>query len=209
MSRLPRLLIITDRTQAKTSVEEVVGRLCGSGCGWILFRDKDIEPAVRRDMAFRLREITRGCGSRLSVSADVALAVEIDADGVHLQRVEDIEPARGLLGSAWIGLSAHSLSDVEAAKGAGADYVTLSPIFPSESKPGYGPILGLETIRVAAEFAIPVFALGGVTPASAHPCIEAGAHGLAVMGTVMRADDPAAVVREYGRAFSTSARRAV
>ncbi|MFC5068353.1 thiamine phosphate synthase [Flaviflagellibacter deserti] len=208
MNRLPRLLIITDRTQAKTSVEEVVGKLCGSGCGWILFRDKDIAPAERRDMALRLREITRGCGSRLSVSTDVALAAEIGADGVHLQRAEDIGPARELLGSAWVGLSAHSLGDVGSAKEAGADYVTLSPIFPTESKPGYGPALGLETIRLAAEFAIPVFALGGVTPTSAHPCIEAGAYGLAVMGTVMRADDPAAIVREYGRAFSTSARRA-
>ena len=97
--------------------------------------------------------------------------------------------------------------DVRAAQAAGADYVTLSPIFPSESKPGYGPPLGLESIRLAAEFGIPVFALGGVTPKSAHSCIESGAHGLAVMGTVMRAQDPGKCIRDFAAAFATSAAR--
>lgn len=208
MTPLPRILLITDRTQVRTSVEEVVQAACGKmGCGWVLFRERDMEPAARRDMARTLREVTRGCKAKFSVSASAVLAAEVGAEGVHLQRVEDLPEARAKLPNGWIGVSAHSVRDVHAAHAAGADYVTLSPIFPSESKPGYGPPLGLESIRQAAEIGIPILALGGVTPKSAHSCIEAGAHGLAVMGTVMRAKDPGRCIRDYAAAFARSSAR--
>ena len=209
MIPLPRILVITDRNQVRTAVEDVVRDVCGrAGCGWILFRERDLQPHDRRSMGVRLRKITEECGSKLSVSADAALAAEIGAEGVHLQKAADIAHAREKLPDGWIGVSAHSVLDVLLAKAAGADYVTLSPIFPSESKPGYGPPLGLESIRDAAKLGIPILALGGVTPRSGHACIEAGAHGFAVMGTVMRAGDPHAVIRDYAAAFATSSRRA-
>jgi thiamine monophosphate synthase len=79
----------------------------------------------------------------------------------------------------------------------GLEYVTVSPVYPSASKPGYGPPLGLSTLRNwCAACAVPVLALGGVDSADrAGACVRAGAAGVAVMGTVMRAADPAAVVR--------------
>ena len=70
--------------------------------------------------------------------------------------------ARERLADAIIGVSAHSLADVAAAAATGADYVTLSPIFLTESKPGYGPALGIESLRTAAALGIPVLALAGV-----------------------------------------------
>lgn len=209
MSCLPRILVITDRTQVHGRLDDVVKDLClESGSTWVLLRERDLQPLERRTLAARLRELTGNCGTHLSVSSDPALAAEIGADGVHLQKIADIADARAKLPKGWIGVSAHRIAEVEAAKEAGADYVTLSPIFPSESKPGYGPPLGLESIREASRFGIPVYALGGVTPRSAHACIEAGAHGIAVMGTVMRARDPSAVIREYAAAFATGSERA-
>ncbi len=209
MSGLPRIIVITDRTQVQGLLDDVVKDLCTeAGCAWILVRERDLQPLERRTLALRLREITKRCGSHMSVSADPQLASEMNADGVHLQRIADVAEARRKLPDAWIGVSAHRIAEVEAAKEAGADYVTLSPIFPSESKPGYGPPLGLESIHRAAQFGIPVYALGGVTPRSAHACIEAGAHGIAVMGTVMRARDPSAIIREYAAAFATGSVRA-
>jgi thiamine-phosphate pyrophosphorylase len=86
---------------------------------------------------------------------------------------------------------------VAAARDADADYATLSPIFPTASKPGYGPPLGVEALRAAAESGLPVFALGGVLPENARSCREAGAHGVAVMGPVMRAQDPFAALQAY------------
>jgi thiamine-phosphate pyrophosphorylase len=209
MADLPRILVITDRNQVRTTVENVVRAVCKeAGCTWILLRDRDLAPLERRRMAQRLREVTKECGAKLSISSDPQLAADVGADGVHLQRVSDMDGVRALLPGGWIGISAHSIQEVRLAKEYGADYVTLSPIFPTESKPGYGPPLGLEKIREAAGIGIPILALGGITPRSGFSCVEAGAHGFAVMGTVMRAPSPGKVIRDYAAAFATSSSRA-
>ena len=73
------------------------------------------------------------------------LASGAGAHGVHLSRGGDPAAARHALGARrLIGVSAHSLEEAREAEAAGADYVTLSPIFRSDSKPGYGPALGVE-----------------------------------------------------------------
>jgi len=88
--------------------------------------------------------------------------------------------------AALVGVAAHGIEDLRRARDAGADYATLSPIFASPSKPGYGPALGLGVLRAAASLDLPVLALGGVTANEAQACVEAGAHGVAVMGAAMR-----------------------
>lgn len=169
-----------------------------AGCRWLLLREKDMPPAERLSLLERLVRLARPFGAAVMVSADIAAAKAAGAAGVHLPAGGDPAAARAALGEgALIGYSAHDLAEVEAAARAGADYVTLSPVFGTESKPGYGPALGLDELRaVAANVSIPVLALGGITPANARSCLEAGASGLAVMGFVMRAADPAASMAE-------------
>jgi thiamine-phosphate pyrophosphorylase len=134
---------------------------------------------------------------------DVGAVVKTGADGVHLPGGGDPRAARKRLPSALIGVSAHSARDAAAALRAGADYVTVSPVFPTASKPGYGPALGLDGLaRMVMAAPGPVLALGGVTPDKAALCRAAGAGGIAVMGEVMRADDPRATVAQLIRAFS-------
>jgi thiamine-phosphate pyrophosphorylase len=155
-----------------------------------LLRDKDLASAERRALAGRLSVIAGRHGMHLSVSRDVDLAAACGAS-VHLQSAAAVGPARQRLGAgAVIGVSAHGLGDVEAAAAAGAEYVTLSPIFLTSSKPGYGPALGIAAISAAAKAGIAVVALGGVTADVVQPCIDAGAAGVAVMGDIMRSDDP-------------------
>ena len=87
------------------------------------------------------------------------------------------------------------MREVKDAADAGADYVTMSPIFPTQSKPGYGPALGLDGLRESAEAAtVPVIALAGVDAGNAGDCLRAGSAGVAVMGEVMRGNDPGATV---------------
>ncbi|WP_162501327.1 thiamine phosphate synthase, partial [Methylobacterium crusticola] len=137
-----------------------------------------------------------GAGGCLVVGRDVALAAEVGAGGAQLGDPAAVAPARARLGpGALIGLSAHSLADVAAARDAGADYVTLSPVFASASKPGYGPALGLDGVRAGAALGLPVLALGGIAAGSVPECRRAGAAGVAVMGGVMRGADPAGAVR--------------
>jgi thiamine-phosphate pyrophosphorylase len=193
MKALPApLLVITDRHQARHPIETIAVAV-GRG-GWLLLRDKDMEPQVRRDLAGRVAEIARRNGTHLSVSRDVELAAACGAS-VHIQSAAGVSAARQCLGpDALIGVSAHRLGDVAAAAEAGADYVTLSPIFLTASKPGYGPALGTAAIRPAARLGISILALGGVTADLIVPCLDAGAAGVAVMGEVMRSDDPGGAI---------------
>ncbi|WP_232631628.1 thiamine phosphate synthase, partial [Methylobacterium sp. Leaf118] len=116
-----------------------------------------------------------------------------------------IAAARGRLGPAGlIGVSAHGPAEAAVAAAAGADYATLSPIFPSASKPGYGPALGLGALEAIRGLPIPVFALGGVGQAQAAACLRAGAAGIAVMGGLMRAPDPEAEARGLLRTLAAA-----
>jgi thiamine-phosphate pyrophosphorylase len=191
MKPLPSpLLVITDRHQARHSIEAIAEATGQAGGRWLLLRDKDLEPVERRSLAGRISVIARRHGMHLSVSRDVELAAEFGAS-VHLQSAAAVGAARQRLGpGAIIGVSAHVRADVEAAATAGADYVTLSPIFVTSSKPGYGPALGVGALGAVAKAGIAVVALGGVTAVVARPCLDAGAAGVAVMGDIMRSGDP-------------------
>jgi thiamine-phosphate pyrophosphorylase len=139
---------------------------------------------------------------------DPRLAARAGCAGVHLPADGDVAAAHRLLGpNAWVSISAHGQDEALAAADDGADAVTLSPIFASASKPGYGPALGLERLaRIAAASPLPVVALGGIEDeAGAWACLEAGAAAIAVMGAVMRAPDPTALFARLARATSTPA----
>ena len=207
MTALPaRLLMVTDRHQAAAPLDAVVADALAAGVRWIWLRDRDLAAAERQALAVRLRALCHQHNARLTIGGDAALAGAVAADGVHLAAGASVALARAQLGAAGlIGVSAHGETDVAAAAAAGADYVTLSPIFASLSKPGYGPALGPDALARAARHGIPLIALGGVTAARATPCIRAGAAGIAVMGELMRAaaqpGGVAATVREFSQAL--------
>jgi len=145
----PPVLLITDRHLAARPLEETVAAALAAGLRWLLLRDKDLAPAERRALARRLAALCRARDASLMISGDVALALEVGAAGAHLPRDGLCSEARARLGpDALIGLSAHDKAEALAAFRGGADYVTLSPVFASPSKPGYGPALGLA--RLAA-----------------------------------------------------------
>lgn len=190
--RLPsRLLAVTDRHLAARSLPDQAEALAAAGLGWLWLRDRDLDPAERAALARVIADRIAPYGTALTIGADVALAEAIGARGLHLSRASDVAPARARLGDAVvIGVSAHAPSEVRAAAAAGADYVTLSPIFASPSKPGYGPALGLSALGAAAASGIPVYGLGGIDTEGAAACVRAGATGVAVMGGLMREREP-------------------
>jgi len=190
------LMAVTDRHGHARPLAETVRAVLAGGGRWIWFRDRDLPEDERRRLGEAVAAEVRAAGGVLTVGGDITLAAALGANGIHLPGGSDaVARARARLGAGLIGVSAHSLRDVEAAAAAGADYVTLSPIFPTASKPGYGPALGLEAITIAARVGLPVVALGGIGEGTLAPCRTAGAAGFAVMGGVMRADDPARAVR--------------
>ena len=192
----PPLLVITDRNMAQASLEMTLERVFEGGCHWVMIREKRLDEAERLSLVESIIRIAEPFGAKVVVNTDLK-AGEI-ANGVHLPQGQPLINARAELGlDKIIGVSAHTIGEVRVAACNGADYVTISPIFPTPSKPGYGPPLSLEGLAKAANLAeIPVIALGGVTAANANSCRRAGAAGVAVMGTIMRASDPAIPVHD-------------
>lgn len=218
MRALPApLLVVTDRhgclyppSSAAEEAESaglllVVRRILEGGARWVWFRERDLDRDTRRYLADDLLRVVRAFGGALTIGGDPALAAALGADGVHMPGTvtqEDLRRARDLMPApALVGVSAHSLADVEAAARAGSDYVTLSPIFETASKPGYGPVLGPDIFGAASRLGLPVIALGGITPANAPVCRETGAAGIAVMGGLMRTGDPTEATRTLLKAW--------
>ena len=200
---LPPLLIISDRHQAQRPLEEVAKAVFAGGCRWFSLREKDLPPGERRALLGELVALGRRFGALVTAHEDIEAVAVTGADGVHLPSGGSPAAARARLPHALIGASAHSADEAAALLRAGADYVTVSPVFVTPSKPGYGPALGLEGLgRIVAQAPGAVVALGGITPENAALCLGTGVRGIAVMGEVMRAANPQATVECILRAMS-------
>ena len=194
--RLPApILIITDRTQCAEPLEARAAALFRGGCRWLSVREKDLEPAERRGLLERLIAAAEPYGAVVGVHDDLEAAVALGIP-LHLPADSEVTAALRVLGNILLGKSCHDAAEIASA--AGADYVTLSPFFPSASKPGYRADLDVRAI--AAEAALPVLALGGITRATL-PQVS-GVAGVAIMGEAMRVVEPETWFAEIAAAFT-------
>ncbi len=206
------LLVVTDRKQARLPLFEIADRACASGCRWISLREKDLTPQEQVALAVRLRSVVRRHpGARLTVHGDPEVAAAAGGDGVHLAARSDPGPARAALGpEALVGLSVHTIAEAAAVDATSVDYVVAGPSFASDSKPGYGPVLGAAGIAAIVRASpVPVIAIGGIDASLMGELLRAGARGVAVMGSVMRADAPERVVAGLVDLLSPGARELV
>lgn len=188
-----RLLVLTDRDQSRTAgrnLADTVAAAVAGGASAILYREKTLPDPQRQALGERIAE---ACGSaELIVASDPVLARALGATTVHLAADDPWPEGDDLL----VGRSCHGAVELAGAAAHGAAYATLSPVFTTDSKPGYGPALGIEALAaLVADARLPVYALGGIGPDNVGSCLAAGAAGVAVMGAVMGAEDPAAAVR--------------
>lgn len=192
----PPLLLITDRRQAVQPLDAVVDAALAAGARWISIREKDLSKSEQLLLAKRLLPVARRRGAVLLLHGAAEIAAAAGLDGVHLGAGGDPVAARRRLGEgALIGQSIHAPAEAMRLDSAVVDYAIAGPAYPTASKPGYGPALGPAGIAAMVESApVPVLAIGGVTAGRAPELMAAGAAGVAVMGEVMRAADPAAVV---------------
>lgn len=177
------------------------------GVPFVQYRNKTAPPPLRRAQAAEMLRICRAAGARLIINDDVALAVEIGADGAHVGRGDapggSLVAARALLGPGRIlGVSCYDeLALAEEAARAGADYVAFGSVFPSRTKPEavHAP---LELLGKARRLGLPVAAIGGINLDNAPRVIAAGADMLAVVSDVFDAMDIRARVEAYTNLFS-------
>jgi thiamine-phosphate diphosphorylase len=175
---LPGLFVLTDRRMCTQPLVDVIASTVDKGARAVVLREKDLPQAQRLALAAQMRTILNPVGGLLIVAGR-------SDNAVHLAAADPFPSTRPSI----VGRSCHSASEVAQAVAEGCDYVTVSPVFPTESKPGYGPALGLDRLATLCHPGMPTYALGGVRPTDAAACRKAGAAGIAVMGPIMRDPD--------------------
>ncbi len=190
MRTLPRLYAITDRRKFRAGFTTVLEGILRRNVRMIQLREKDLGGRELYSLARQARELTEQYGALLLINERLDIAVAVGADGVHLPE-KGLPPGvvKDLFPHLLVGYSAHSLEGVLYAQKEGADFVTLSPIFRTESHPEAEP-LGLEELkRVSAKVNVPIYALGGVTQERIELCLKNGAYGVAGITMFLDGED--------------------
>ena len=195
---LPRLCLVTDSSVAlHAPLEDVVAEAVAGGVGMVQVRQKTMASGELYKLANNLRFVTRS-KALLIINDRVDLAIAVDADGVHLPAHSlPIDIAKRLCGEGMLlGRSVHSVEEAMAADEEGADYLILGTIYGTASHPGR-EASGPELIEhVKARVQTPVYAIGGINASNAREVIGAGAHGIAVIRSILGAPNPREAARE-------------
>ena len=174
------------------------------GARVVQYRSKSIAHSLRRSQAGEIANLCRIHNALFIVNDSVALAREVDADGVHLGKDDGgVLAARSMLGRGkLIGVSCYNEMDrARKAVAQGADYVAFGSFFSSSIKP-QALRADMELLHSAAsEIALPVVAIGGITEDNAAGLIAAGADAVAVVSALFDACDVEAQARRFARLF--------
>jgi thiamine-phosphate pyrophosphorylase len=174
------------------------------GATVVQLRSKDLPFHDFLDLARRVGATLKTRRIPLVINDRVDVAMACRAAGVHLgQEDMPLSLARKMLArNTLIGCSVNSTGEALEAESQGADYVGLGPVFPTMTKSTGLPVLGLAGLReVKSRVRIPVIAIGGITPQNARSVREAGADGVAVVSSILGAEDPGRAARALKRAF--------
>lgn len=203
------LYLISDRQVVPGGdLEAAVAKALDGGVRAVQLREKDLSDDEFLCLAGRLRVLTRRYGARLVINRRLAAALAVGADGLHLgSDGPGLAEARRRLGpDALLGVSTHSLAELQAAAAAGADFATFGPVWFTPSKAAFGPPLGSPALAAACRaVALPVLALGGVTPQRCPELLDCGAAGAACIGAILGGGDPRAAASRFRIALSRSA----
>ncbi|GFN30998.1 thiamine phosphate synthase [Paenibacillus xylaniclasticus] len=178
---------------------DVIEQTLIGGADVIQLRDKYASEQQILEQARELRELTRRYGVPLIINDYIDIAIEVEADGVHLGQDDmTLEEARRRLGpDRIIGISTHNLEQALAAQAGGADYIGVGPVYPTGTKPGRAAVTTRYVREAADNVTIPFVAIGGITLANVDTVLEAGAKRICAVSAVVGADDPAAACRAF------------
>lgn len=183
-----------------------VKQALGGGASLVQYRNKHADRKLRQEQSAALSALCREHGAPLIINDDLALALEVGAQGVHLGGDDgDLAEARRLLGpDRLLGASCYNRLDLAiAAREAGASYVAFGAAFTSLTKPGavHAP---LELYRQAhAEIGLPVVAIGGITLQNVAALVTAGVDAVAVITALFNAPDIETTTRNFAAQFVT------
>ena len=181
-----------------------VGLALRGGAAVVQYRNKTAAPELQREQGRALAALCRAAGAAFVVNDDLALALELAADGAHLGADDgDLVEARRCLGQGkLLGASCYNRIELaEAAAQAGVNYLAFGSVFSSGTKPGAvrAPLSLFAEAR--RRFTLPLVAIGGITLQNAPQVFAAGADAVAVIGALFDAADVAASAAGFTRLY--------
>jgi thiamine-phosphate pyrophosphorylase len=192
--------LVTDRELARgRTTLEIAGAAIRGGVSCIQLREKMCSTREFIDESLAIRSLLARHGIPLIINDRVDVALAVKADGIHLgQKDMPCRMARQIIPESMIvGISVESLDDAIAAQKDGADYLGVSPIYPTPTKTDTAQPLGLEGLRsIRSEVDLPLVGIGGLNADNAEAVIHNGADGVAVVSAIVAADDPEAATRD-------------
>lgn len=195
-----RLLVISDRKLCRhKSLEEFSREAFSSGVKAFQLREKDLSASELLSLARKIKKISIKSHTKLIINDRLDIALLAIADGIHSPE-KGINPqdVKKFKKNLIIGKSVHSVNSAIRAERDGYDYILFGPVFRTKSKVKYGKPKGIaELKKVCSTVKIPVFALGGINPERAKRCINAGAHGAAVIGAIFNSKNVKHTISEF------------
>jgi thiamine-phosphate pyrophosphorylase len=200
----PNLHVILDFASGAPDPIALAERVLRAGAPLIQLRSKGVTDAAAYEVASRIADLCRLVEATLVINDRADLALAVGAGGVHIG-AEDlpVDVVRRLVGpTSLVGGTARNADRARLLVAAGASYLGVGPVYATTSKVGLPTPLGLSAISsVAAAVSVPVIAISGVTVERVAELVAAGAHGVAVIGAISRAVDPAAATVAFLRAL--------
>lgn len=194
-----KLYVLISSNIATRSVKETAGLAIDGGADAIQLREKTITDSEFMLLARDIRDITAKRGTLLIINDRVNVAMEIDADGIHLgQHDMRVTEARNIIGNGKIiGISTHDIEQARQAQNEGADYIAIGPVYPTGTK-DYEPPVGIKVVReISREISIPFIAIGAITPDNLDEVLKAGASGVAVCSAITRSKDILSSAKQF------------
>ncbi len=200
------LYLITDHNRDNRLVERVRSAIRG-GTTVVQYRDKASSPQEQLDIAGDLATLCRAAGTIFIINDSTELALACNADGVHLgQQDMTLAEARAILGpDKIIGISTRTVAQAQKAEQAGANYIAVGSMFPTDTKADAEHV-GVERLQeIRQAITTPLVAIGGIDRTNIGEVVDAGADSVAVISAVMQDSDPTMASRELSLAFNRSA----
>ncbi len=193
------LLFVTDRNLSDKSLVSIVKTASANGLRSVQLREKDLQGGGLLKLAVSIRSATAKYKTKLIINDRLDIALLSGADGIH-GPVNGMErsTAKKFAGKMIAGKSVHSLKDALKAEKDGFDYLLFGPVFRTPAKIKYGSPQGLNKLKeICNKVKVPVFAVGGITPARTKKCLMAGAHGVAVIRALMESKNIKLTLKQF------------
>ncbi|MHB7992188.1 thiamine phosphate synthase [Bacillus safensis] len=181
---------------------DVVKEAIQGGITMFQFREKGekaLQSDEKKQLARQIQALCQEANVPFIVNDDVQLAIDLDADGVHVgQEDTNAKDVRERIGNKILGVSTHNLDEVKQAMKDGADYVGMGPVYPTETKKDTRSVQGVSLITEVRRHGlqIPIVGIGGITYDNAAPVIQAGADGISIISAISQSADPKKAAEE-------------